>query len=295
MSQFTVSDHELADINVQPVPAPVPAPAPAAQQQATLPPAAAPAAVAATPAAAGDPDEDIPNTSLEPKPQAGKSGTATDWDDEELLTMGDGFSRIRVEKGSSKTIRFSILPFLPPQKGRSHFVSTKDVKGNRMCLATKNTVGYCCQKLEEEGRFHATVLALEYTNADPKSGGYKKDSNGRLPVIEWRIGYVDLSKANFRTVRVLAEEDTVISDYDLVMKLDGNHYQFAVKSRSALWKQNAAFAAEVEAACQKYVVDGGKKLASKLGKKMTLIEWKALLATMGGGAAEATLDDMEEI
>ena len=210
------------------------------------------------------------------------------------MKKGDGLDRIRPEN-ANKVVRFSLLDFLKPRGGRSHFVTTKEGKSKRLCLSLQGETVYCCQKLDEEGQYHVVNLALEYTNANPKNGKYEKDANGKLPPIEWRIGYVDLSRPNFRSVSGLAEEGDSIYDYDLVMALNARKYEFNVKSRKARWKSNPELVKEVEAAVQRFIQDGGKKLASKLGKKTSLIEWKALLAGAQAGAAEANLDDVEDL
>jgi hypothetical protein len=211
--------------------------------------------------------------------------------DQKLMAKGDGLNRIRAEKG--KMVRFALLPFVNPKAAKSHFVETKDKKGTFRCLPVKEgEIPYCCQKLDEEGQQHVVALAIHYTNASPKDGGYEKGTP-----IEYEIGYVDLSRSNYRAVSNLIPEDGTIFDIDIAMakKDNGIGYEFVARStKAARWKLNPELAAEVEAAAQKFVKDGGKKLAGKLGRKLTLIEWKALLAGQSN-AKEASMEDIEDM
>jgi hypothetical protein len=152
--------------------------------------------------------------------------------------------------------------------------------------------GYCCQKIGEDGQLHVVALAVLYLNADPTTGGYEKGAP-----IEWEVGYVDLSRANYRSVSNLAPEEATPYDIDMVMakKDNGIGYEFTLKSPKARWTVNPALKAEVEAAAQKFVKDGGKKLIGKLGKVATLLEWKALLAGIPTTAEDAALNDIDDL
>lgn len=317
MKQFSVDD-ELADIApktpitqptvAQPTPAPVapvqtvvaaaaPLPPPPPQP----PPQAAPAAQSfAQPDIA---DDDAPTAGQ--RQSAGKAslqdelvGEEVSWEDAELMKTGDGLQRIRPEKKSDKVVRFALLPFLPPRAARNHYVLTKDGKRCHVCLGTKeNPVGWCCKQLDEEGRTHIVVLAIEYTNANPRTGNYEKNpTTGQYPPIEYRIGFLDLSRSQYKQIVDLKEEDKALYDMDLVMAMDGNRYKFAVKSsKAARWKLVPELVAEVESKCQPFIQDGGRKLAKRLGKKTSLLEWKALLAGVAAGAAEASLSNMDDL
>lgn len=303
---FTNLDDDLSDIKTNQNAAAPAAPAPTQPAAAT---ATAPAPTAA--ATTTEPLEDLSDDEEAPEPPApaAKSSTAStavdndlvgqeiEFDDEDTIKFGDGLDRIRPEKKSTKQIRFALLPFLKPRVARSHYVVTKEGKPNHICLSLKGEPAYCCQKLDAEGQQHVVALALEYTNVNPKTAKYTKDATtGKFPAIEYRIGYVDLSRSNFRSLQGLVQEDGSIYNYDLAMYLNGNKYEFSVRNTAALWKNNPELAKEVEEACQAYVQDGGAKLARKLGKKTTLIQWKALISGMAtGGAAEANLDNVEEL
>lgn len=236
------------------------------------------------------------------KPAPATKSVATNEDDDlkvgfgdpKLMTKGDGLNRVRAEK--DRVARFALLDFVGPFTTKSHFVDIKEKKGTFRCLGKGDDLGYCCQKLDEEGQQHTVALVVHYVNADRKTGAYEKDKNGVMPPIEWELGYVDLSRSNYRSVSTLPPEDSSPVDLDYVMlkKDNGIGYEFVVKSK-ARWKLNPEMAAEVEAAAQKFIKDGGKKLISKLGRKLSLIEWKALLAGQSASAHEATLEDIESL
>ena len=240
-------------------------------------------------------DEDIPVKTGASKP----SHTTTDEDenldvdfgDQKLMSKGDGLNRIRADK--QKVVRFALLPFIKPKAGKSHFVETKDKKGTFRCVAVKSEdeTPYCCLKLEQEGMQHVVALAVHYINADAKTGIYEKGQP-----IEWEVGYVDLSRSNYRAVSNLAPEDSDVYSIDIVMskKDSGIGYEFVLRSAKAKWKQNPELAAEVEAAAQKFIKDGGKKLIGKLGRNLTIAEWKILLSGLQAASGkEASLEDIE--
>jgi len=294
-----------ASQNTQPAPAPqAPPPAP--------PPPAPPPQPAAQARPVVEPDDiDIPH---QRQPQGGRaaskeedfSGEEIEWGDSEVMKRGDGLERIRPEKKSDKVIRLALLPFLGKPHGcRTHFVATREGKRQYVCIGRTEGVpprtvfipGLCCKHLDEEGRYHLINLALQYTNSDPnvldpRSGNYAKGYNGP---IEFKVGFVDLSRPNFRSVTNLIEEGASIYDYDLVMVLNGNKYEFHIKSRTPRWKSTPELAKAVEEACQPFVQDGGRKLYRRLGKRTSLLEWKALLSGLAAGAAEANLDAVDDL
>ena len=138
--------------------------------------------------------------------QAGDAaGEEVGWGDEQTMRLGDGLERIRPEKGSDKAVRFALLPFLKPRRTRIHWVQVGGGKVCRLCLAQGDTPGWCCTKLGEEGRYRVVVLAICYTNANPKTGGYTKLPDGSRPPVEWKIGYLDLSPSSYRTISELPD------------------------------------------------------------------------------------------
>jgi hypothetical protein len=224
---------------------------------------------------------------------------SVEFGDQKLISRSDGLDRIRPDK--DKVVRFALLPFLKGKDGKplaligkSHFLDKVEKKGTYRCAPAKdNETPFCCAKLDQAGMIHVVALAIHYTNADAKTGSYEKG----VPV-EWQIGYVDLSRSNFRSVSGLAPEDSSVYDIDIVMskKTSGIGYEFVLRSTKAKWSLNPELAAEVEAEAQQFIKDGGKKLNSKLGRKLSLIEWRALLSGhQAGSGKEASLEDIEDL
>jgi hypothetical protein len=209
------------------------------------------------------------------------------------MRTGDGLERIRPEKGSGKAVRFALLPFLRPRRARIHWVPVGNSKGSRLCLAQGDTPGWCCMKLGEEGRYRVVVLAVCYTNANPKTGAYPKPPDGSIPPITWKLGYLDLSPSTYGIISQLPDDDASPYDYDYSMTMVNNRYEIR-RAAKALWKADPETCKAVEEAARRYIADGGVKLGRKLGKRLSLGEWKVLLSG-APSASEANMDDMEEL
>jgi hypothetical protein len=273
--------------------------------------AAAAAAAPAKKATATVVDED----ELEPKAASGGAGKGTgkgtvvedenmdaDFGDEKLATRPNMLNRCRPsEKG--KAVRFALLPFIKPKKAKNHFVELPGKKFTARCLTPLDSpdAGYCCAKLGEDGELHVAALVVRYLNADTKTGGYDKGAN--IP-IEWEVQYVDLTRSNYRQVSHLVDEliedqpNITVYDIDIVMQHDPDRafgYKFTRISQKARWKLNPALVEEVKKAAEKFTKDDGKILKQRLGKKLTLAEWKALLTAGVAGAEEAKLDDVKDL
>lgn len=212
------------------------------------------------------------------------------WGDEKIMSRSGGLDRLRPEKG--KAVRFAIIPWIKPKKALTHFI---DKKGTYRCLATEEEPGICCRKLAEDGQVTIVALVVHYTNAPSKDGKYRKDEQGRVPAIEWAIEFVQLGQTNYRDISELPPEGQAVTDIDIIMthKDSGIGYKFTLGSTAARWRQNPALVQEVREACEKFM--DGKKLSSKLGKKVTLAEMKAVLSTLVAGAEDQSLDDVEEL
>ncbi len=271
-------------------------------EAASTPQAAQPVARAATATATAKAKPVVEDELDEPTPK-----TTTDEDDldvefgdDKLATRPNMLNRCRPsEKG--KAVRFALLPFIKPKSAKNHFVELPGKKLTVRCLTPANSpdAGYCCAKLGEDGELHVAALVIRYINADSKTGGYDKGA-----VIEWEVQYVDLTRSNYRAVSHLIDEmvednpNVSVYDIDIVMKHDPDRafgYQFQRISQKARWKQNPELVAEVKAAAEKFTKDDGKILKGRLGKKLTLQEWKALLSGVAAGAEEARLDDVEDL
>ncbi len=223
-----------------------------------------------------------------------------DFGDDKLATRPNMLNRCRPsEKG--KAVRFALLPFIKPKSAKNHFVELPGKKLTARCLTPANSpdAGYCCAKLGEDGELHVAALVVRYTNADSKTGGYEKGA-----VIEWEVQYVDLTRSNYRAVSHLIDEliednpTITVYDIDIVMQHDPDRafgYQFKRIAQKARWKQNPQLVEEVRLAADKFTKDDGKIMKGRLGKKLTLPEWKALLSGVAAGAEEAKLDDVEDL
>ena len=261
------------------------APAPAQQTAPDPTPTPAPAQPTVTAAAPTAEVEDAPTT------KAAAKQNVDDYDvsfgDEKLMSKSDGLDILRPEKG--KTVRFALLTnFLSAKKAYNHYI---EKKGTYHCLSKDGVQGICCQKLGES-QPQIVALVLHYTNADPKSGRYSKDASGALPPIQWEIKFVRLSRSAFRRISGLVEEDSKSEDMDIIMshRDSGIGYEYN-KVSVARWKRNPALLAEVEAAVKPFLADGGKKLLSKLGKKVSLLEFKAVIA----GSTQSDEADLSQV
>lgn len=194
--------------------------------------------------------------------------------DEKLMSRSDGLDICRPEKG--KTIRFALLTnYLKAKSVHNHYI---EKKGTFYCLSTPESQGVCCQKLGES-QPQIVALVLQYTNANPKTGRYDKDSQGVFPPIQWEIKFIRLSRSAFRRVSNLAEEEGTAADIDITMchRDSGIGYEYN-KVSPARWKRNPELVKEVDEAIKPFLTDNGKKLLSKLGKKISVLQFRAVIA-----------------
>ncbi len=195
--------------------------------------------------------------------------------DQKLMYRGDGLDRLRPEKGGA--VRFAIVPFLKPKKAVNHFI---DKKGTFRCNSNDEGEAICCKTLNSnegsKAALHVVAVVVHYTNAHPKTGKYAKE----VEDTEFEIKFVNLSKANFSDISSLVQEDERVDDFDIVMTHRENKigYKFNRVSSEARWKKKGLTAA-VKEACAKF--EDGTLLTKKLGKRLTNLEWKALLAGLG--------------
>jgi len=322
MNQY--QDDELSDVKPTQKPAAIPdavakakaasAAAAKALAEAELAAAKAAAQVQVAPVVTATPKPVVEDELDEPTPKAaaGKGNPTqadaladdddldVDFGDEKLATRPNMLNRCRPsEKG--KAVRFALLPFIKPKSAKNHFVELPGKKLTARCLTPANSpdAGYCCAKLGEDGELHVAALVIRYLNADAKTGGYDKGA-----VIEWEIQYVDLTRSNYRAVSHLIDEmvednpSVTVYDIDIVMKHDPDRafgYQFQRISQKARWRQNPQLVEEVKQAAEKFTKDDGKILKGRLGKKLNLQEWKAMLSGVAAGAEEAKLDDISDL
>jgi hypothetical protein len=195
--------------------------------------------------------------------------------DQKLMYRGDGLDRLRPEKGQAS--RFAIVPYLKPKKAVNHYV---DKKGTFRCLTTEEGEGICCKALNgiegAKAAIHFVAVVVHYTNANPKTGKYAKE----VTDTDFEIKFVNLSRANFSDISSLVQEDEKVTDFDIVMthRENGIGYKFNRVSSETRWQKKGLESA-VKEACAKF--EDGALLTKKLGKRLTPIEWKALIASMG--------------
>jgi hypothetical protein len=232
------------------------------------------------------------------KPAIIEEDTDVEFGDEKITSFSDGLDKVNPDKG--KTIRFSLLTDIIKAKAAyTHYIETGDRKGTYRCLrsvkAPASEVPGCCTKVGES-YLYVVAIVLLYTNADQK-GALPKDTP-----IEWKIGYVRLGRGVFRTISELVNEDTEegqakaeVHNLDIRMtRLANNKFEVKRLNKNALWRRNPQLVIEVKAALAPFA--DGKKLETKLGRKLDNLGWKALFASLtGGNAAEASLENVDDL
>jgi hypothetical protein len=182
-----------------------------------------------------------------------------------------------------KVMRFA---FLPPSVGgklmaaRAHYL---DHYGSVRCLASGNNIGDCCVGLNQTSSVHIVAPIVHYLNADLSTGKMEWG----VPV-EWELAYLDMNYTDYRFIERLPDDDRTPHDLDIIMvdapsEGEPKYHRISPKSR---WTLDPEVQAEVTtAAAQMFLQDGGKRLASKLGKNASLHEWMQILSTMGAWLA----------
>ena len=116
---------------------------------------------------------------------------------------------------------------------------------------------------------------------------------------------MQLTEANYRSVSRLIEEEVVessgatrpgtVNDMDIVMihadKAFG--YEFHKKAARPKFRQNPELFAEVKEKIKPFL--DGVRLNGRLGRTATDLEMKALISTLGPGAEDAKLGDVESL
>jgi hypothetical protein len=157
----------------------------------------------------------------------------------------------------------------------------------------------CCKKLngddDQKAQLNFAVLALRYTNADPKTGKYEKDSAGEVPPIKWELGWLKLSRSGFKTISELVMEGEAAHDFDFTVANRENKigYDYKRVSQKARYRLNAELLAEVQAEAAKFA--DGVLLSKRLGKVITDIDMKALLAGKSAAGKGAQIDNTDDL
>lgn len=250
----------------------------------------------------------MPNTDLEFDEPQTRTATTTaakttvNYDDEDVdFGNADVMAKTGLQKFAPKDsgiIRVALLTdVVKPKKAWAHFVTDK---GTYRCLTPRDAKGNptgdlapCCKALNSDKKQQASmiiaVLALRYTSAN-NQGRFQKAANGGLPPIEYEIGWVKLSREGYRKVSMLVPEDGAITDKDIFIqnKTNGIGFDYSAPA-DCLFRKNHELAAEVVEVTEKY--KDGKLLSERLGKKITDVEWKALLAGKAATASDAKVSE----
>jgi hypothetical protein len=203
---------------------------------------------------------------LEPPPVAD-----VDFGDTTLLSKPDGLPLFRPSR--QYNIRFALVEALKPKKTHVHYLEGQ--KLSIRCVSTDpgEVEGICCTRLGDP-ELRIVALAVRYQNADVQ---------GRLDkeiIPELEVGYLRLSRANFRSISSLPDEGSTVYDLDIVMSMrkSGVGYDFTTIARTPRYLV-AGLEAAVKAMCKPYL--DGAKLVSKLPPIRSEAEVKALLDLEG--------------
>jgi hypothetical protein len=128
-----------------------------------------------------------------------------------------------------KTVRFSILPFK---------------------IATLSSSGTLI------------VPIVHYLNTE-SDGRYVKGADGALPLVEWGIKYLAMTKANVSEIESVVGPDTTPFNVDLIMSGDDYYRQFGLINKKARWTGMPELAAGVE----KAATEASRILETKLSGK----------------------------
>lgn len=229
--------------------------------------------------------------------------------DEDIMAKGDGFDKIAPpESDKKRVVRVGMLyDVLKPRKAWVHFVTNK---GSFLCNSERDSKGIitkqalCCKRLgnddKQKAQLNVLVLAFWYKNADPRTGKYlkkrAKDGSEYVDPIEYQIGFIKLSKSGYRRVSLMIPEDKQPQDLDLLIswKESGIGFEYSVISQTSRFRQNAELLEEVLEAAAPF--KDGVALTKKLGKKITDLEWAAMLSgNAATSASDASIDDVSDL
>jgi hypothetical protein len=173
-----------------------------------------------------------------------------------VVHAGGEDAELHIESKDGRAVRFALLPHVKPVL--------------LMC---------------EDDSFSIGLLSLQYTNVNPKTGGYEKDpKTGQFPPAEWRVGYVILSRHEFWSLCQLREDDNYEKLYgcDLVMSVwpEMQQTHINIKNLRPCWTREPEVAKEVEEAARKLapglVERLGREVSVKAAVKASIEDWKGL-------------------
>ena len=235
-----------------------------------------------------------------------------DWGNTDVTNSDTGLSRI-VPADKKSIVRCAVLTDIcMPKHAWTHFIVKGDGSKTAVrCLSTRDKNQKiiepfdCCKRFHEvdepqRAQHSFVVLALAYTNADPKTGKLRVSATGEPTPITFEIGFLKLSETAFAIVRELnkADEDGPGGDpHDIDIffshRQKGLGYDYVLATRKARFRANPTLLAEVQAEAAKYV--DGEKLSRWLGRKVSPVEMRLIL----GGTAErknaAEVDNTDDL
>jgi hypothetical protein len=254
-------------------------------------------------------DEDLPLSSA-------KTSTAVvtpddldvDWGDQDAMTTTDGLDRIQPADKTSK-VRVAVIDkaICKPKMAWLHFVNKADGKKVGVRCHSKRDkkhviteIGECCVKLNnddnQKAQLNFAALGVKYTNADPKTGKYEKDSEGNQAPVKWELGWLKLSQFGFKSVSELALEGEEPHEFDFTLANRAGGavgYEYKRVSQKARYRTIPELLAEVNEAAKKF--SDGVLLTKRLGKVISSVDLKALLAGKTAAKSGGTIDDVSDL
>ena len=251
-----------------------------------------------------DDEEDEGTTTATANTAAVDRADDIEFGDEELMKKGDGFDKFAPpENDKRRVVRVCMLSdILPPKLARTHFLTNKGMfrcnsvyeKGKLVKQAKSDAM--LANDDKQKSQFTVVVLALWYVNADPYDGKYKKGKDGEIAPIEWQIGYIKLSKSGYGRVSRLVPEDRKPREIDIMIAWKENKigFDYSVLTQDARFRKSSELTKEVMEAAEAF--RDGKRLAQCLGKKITELEFMAMLAGKSATSAkDTTVDDVSDL
>lgn len=254
-------------------------------------------------------DEDLPVSS---KTAASTAPVTTDdldvdWGDQDAMTVTDGLERIQPADKNSK-VRVAVIEdtICKPKMAWLHFIQKDGKKFSYRCLSKRDKKhviieeAECCKRLnhddDQKAQLNFAVLAVKYTNADPKTGKYEKDpSTGEQAPIRYELGWLKLSRSGFKSISELAMEGEKVHDFDFTVAHRENKigYDYKRISQKARYRTNPELLAEIQQSAKKFA--DGVLLSKRLGKVITAIDMKALLAGKSAAGDNKQIDNTDDL
>jgi len=251
-------------------------------------------------------DEELPLSTKTSPTTLTTDDLDVEWGDQDAMSTTDGLDRITPADGCKVRCAVIEAGIVKTKMAWLHFITKPDGKKVTVRCHSKRDkkhviteMGDCCAKLnsddDQKAQLNFAVLAVKYINADPKTGKYDKDAEGNQPVIRWELGWIKLSRAGFKAISELATEDEKPHEFDFtIAKRDnGIGYDYKRVSQKARYRADAKLLAEINEAAKKFA--DGVLLAKRLGKVISPVDLKALLAGKSAAKSGGTIDDVSDL